>query len=196
MGATVDGCVSRSVRDTAAVLDAISGAMPGDPYTAPPPTRPFLAEVGADPGRLKIGVLAHPLSPDVPSHPECEAAVRGRPTSCTASATTSRTPSRGARRRDLLVPLHSIVAVATAADVAMWEAELGVTLGEDDLEADNLALAALGRQVAGPDYLAAVDWMHAWSRRVVRGGSRRTAAAASTSSSPRPSPARRLRSAT
>src|SRR4249920_2281462 len=56
MGATVDGCVSRSVRDTAAVLDAISGAMPGDPYTAPPPTRPFRAEPGADPGRLRIGV--------------------------------------------------------------------------------------------------------------------------------------------
>ena len=42
--------VTRSVRDSAAVLDAIAGPMPGDPYTAPPPVRPFLAEVGADNG--------------------------------------------------------------------------------------------------------------------------------------------------
>ena len=169
MGATVDGCVSRSVRDTAAVLDAISGAMPGDPYTAPPPTRPFLAEVGADPGRLKIGVLAHPLSADVASHAECEAAVRvavdllhgvgHHVEEAFPAALVDETFS---------YRFSSIVAVATAADVAMWEAELGVTLGEDDLEADNLALAALGRQVAGPDYLAAVNWMHEWSRRVVR----------------------------
>src|SRR4051812_25669199 len=49
--------VTRSVRDTAAVLDAVHGAMPGDPYAAPDPVRPFLDEVGADPGRLRVGVL-------------------------------------------------------------------------------------------------------------------------------------------
>ncbi|MGZ4807134.1 MAG: amidase, partial [Ilumatobacteraceae bacterium] len=72
-GATIDGCVTRSVRDTAAVLDAISGYEPGDPYTAPAFGRPLVDEVGADPGRLRVGVLDR--SPDVPSHPDCEAAV-------------------------------------------------------------------------------------------------------------------------
>ena len=72
-GATIDGVVTRSVRDTAAVLDAISGYEPGDPYIAPPFARPLLDEVGADPGRLRIGVLDR--SPLVPSHPDCEAAV-------------------------------------------------------------------------------------------------------------------------
>ena len=72
-GATIDGCVTRSVRDTAAVLDAISGYEPGDPYIAPPFARPLADEVGADPGRLRIGVLDR--SPNVPSHPDCEAAV-------------------------------------------------------------------------------------------------------------------------
>ena len=62
-----------SVRDTAAVLDAISGYEPGDPYIAPPFARPLVEEVGADPGRLRIGVLDR--SPLVPSHPDCEAAV-------------------------------------------------------------------------------------------------------------------------
>ncbi len=50
--------VSRSVRDSAAALDAIAGAVPGDPYAAAPPDRPFAVEVGADPGRLRIGILA------------------------------------------------------------------------------------------------------------------------------------------
>lgn len=48
-------CVSRSVRDTAAYLDVTSGELPGDPYNTPPPVRPWLEEVGADPGRLRIG---------------------------------------------------------------------------------------------------------------------------------------------
>ena len=75
MGATIDGVVSRSVRDTAAMLDCIAGYEPGDPYTAPAPARPFAEEVGADPGRPKVGVLDHPLQPGVTGHPECTAAV-------------------------------------------------------------------------------------------------------------------------
>src|SRR5207244_2860751 len=57
-GAVAEHVVTRSVRDTAALLDAVAGPMPGDPYFAPPPARPFAAEVGLDPGRLRIGVLA------------------------------------------------------------------------------------------------------------------------------------------
>src|SRR5262249_19528941 len=47
--------LTRSVRDTAAVLDAVAGPAPGDPYTAPAPNRPYRDEVGAPPGRLRIG---------------------------------------------------------------------------------------------------------------------------------------------
>ncbi|HWZ42796.1 MAG TPA: amidase family protein [Candidatus Saccharimonadales bacterium] len=53
-GLVTEGVVSRTVRDTAAVLDATSGYMPGDPYAAPPPARPFLAEVSSKPRRLRI----------------------------------------------------------------------------------------------------------------------------------------------
>src|SRR3954463_10555240 len=49
--------VTRSMRDTAAILDAVHGPMPGDPYAAPTPARPFLDEVGAGPGRLRVGLL-------------------------------------------------------------------------------------------------------------------------------------------
>ena len=53
--------VTRSVRDSAALLDATSGPAPGDPYWAPPRKRPFIEEVGADPGRLRIALnVEHP----------------------------------------------------------------------------------------------------------------------------------------
>src|SRR5579871_1234435 len=53
-GLVTEGVVSRTVRDTAAVLDVTAGYMPGDPYAAPPPQRPFLAEVSAKPRKLRI----------------------------------------------------------------------------------------------------------------------------------------------
>ncbi len=68
-------CVSRTVRDTAAYLDVTSGEVPGDPYNTPPPARPWLDEVGADPGRLRIGFTA--AAPHGrPVHAEVAAAVR------------------------------------------------------------------------------------------------------------------------
>jgi len=56
-GFSAEFVVTRSVRDAAALLDAVAGPMPGDPYTAPPPPRSFAAEVGAPAGRLRIGVM-------------------------------------------------------------------------------------------------------------------------------------------
>ncbi|MCU1366366.1 MAG: amidase, Asp-tRNAAsn/Glu-tRNAGln amidotransferase subunit [Ilumatobacteraceae bacterium] len=58
-GLGVEHCVSRTVRDSAALLDATHGPGIGDTVIAPAPARPYLAEVGADPGRLRIGVLDH-----------------------------------------------------------------------------------------------------------------------------------------
>jgi len=56
-GLSVSHALTRSVRDSAALLDITCGPEPGDPYVAPAPERPFLDEVGADPGRLRIGVI-------------------------------------------------------------------------------------------------------------------------------------------
>ena len=57
-GYAIEHAVSLTVRDNAALLDATCGPGPGDPYTAPPPERPFLDEVGADPGELAIAWTA------------------------------------------------------------------------------------------------------------------------------------------
>ena len=58
-GLSVEHCVSRSVRDTAALLDATRGPGVGDTVIAPPPARDYVEELGIDPGRLRIGVLDH-----------------------------------------------------------------------------------------------------------------------------------------
>ena len=57
------GPISVSVRDAAAFLDVLSGYEPGDAHWAPPPERPFLDEVGVDPGRLRIAFTAEPAVP-------------------------------------------------------------------------------------------------------------------------------------
>lgn len=58
MGYATQGPLGRRVVDAAAMLDALQGYAPGDPYHLPPPTRPFVAEVGIDPGRLRIGLVS------------------------------------------------------------------------------------------------------------------------------------------
>jgi amidase len=78
-GGAVEGVVTRDVADTAAVLDLISGPDRGCWYNAPAPDRPFIEEVGADPGRLRVGLLREaPLG--LPIAPACaeaaEAAAR------------------------------------------------------------------------------------------------------------------------
>lgn len=57
------GPISVSVRDAAAFLDVLAGYEWGDAHWAPPSERPFLAEVGADPGRLRIAFTAEPAVP-------------------------------------------------------------------------------------------------------------------------------------
>ncbi len=73
-GADVEGVLTRTVADTAAVLDLVSAPDPLSWWNAPPPARPYADEVGADPGRLRI--LATSDAPmDLPVDPECRRAV-------------------------------------------------------------------------------------------------------------------------
>jgi amidase len=73
-GAVAQHCLTRSVRDSAAMLDAVSGLDVGAPYQTAPPERPFLSEVTAEPGRLRIAFTSGPLLGHT-VHPDCTAAV-------------------------------------------------------------------------------------------------------------------------
>lgn len=86
--------VSRTVRDSALILDYTAGPDIGDPYIAPPPARPFIEEVGVDPGRLRVG-FSPGTPPDKEAHFESIAAMEGRPSSWKVSVTKWSRPSRG-----------------------------------------------------------------------------------------------------
>ena len=73
-GLSVAHCLTRSVRDSAALLDVARGAAPGDAYTCPPPERPFLTEVTTLPGKLRIAVVST-MPPTTHVDEECQVAL-------------------------------------------------------------------------------------------------------------------------
>ena len=75
LGLGTNGSLTRTVRDTAALLDVMAGYEPGDFYVAPAPERPFLEEAGRDPVRLRVALTVEPPV-QVPVDPECAAAAR------------------------------------------------------------------------------------------------------------------------
>lgn len=80
-GLVVEHAETRSVRDSAALLDATCGPDVGDPYWAPPPERPFLIEVSADPEPLRIAFTTTAAT-GATVHPDCVAAVRDAAALC------------------------------------------------------------------------------------------------------------------
>jgi amidase len=164
-GATTDGVVSRSVRDSAALLDVMSGRRVGDPYTAAPPTRPFADEVGVEPGQLRIGLA--PSHAGVQTDPECIAAVE-EAGSLLESLGHDVEVAQPDAFFDAEFSRHfvTIVAVATAVDFANMGAAIGRSITEDDVEASNWLMGSIGGAVAAADYIASINWVHAWSRRL------------------------------
>jgi amidase len=74
-GAVAGHAVTRSVRDSAALLDATAGPLPGDPYGIAPPERPFVEEVGREPGKLRVAFSTQSLMPSQTTDAECIRAV-------------------------------------------------------------------------------------------------------------------------
>jgi amidase len=165
-GLAIEHAVTHTVRDSAALLDVVSGPLPGDPYTAPPPARPFRDEVGAPPGRLRVGVLAT-LPSGQPIHPECAAAARdaGR---LLESLGHSVSESHPTALDDHEALRHTILVVAawTANDLDYWSARTGRPIGADDVEPMIWAIAEMGRPLSAPDYIKSATYMQLWARRI------------------------------
>jgi amidase len=157
--------VTRSVRDTAALLDCVHGAMPGDPYTVVPPERPYAQEVDADPGSLRIGLAAR--HDDVEIHPDCVAATEeaARTLEGLGHRVEDSRPSQVVS--SVLMP-HAlvVVAVAQARTVESFGQLLGRELGPDDMDSDNWLVTAMGQKVTGTQYLAAIEGIQTYQREV------------------------------
>ena len=155
--------VTRSVRDTAAILDAVQGPMPGDPYVAPAPGRAFLEEVGADPGRLRVGLLTSSAVGEV--HPDCVAAAESaaRLLESLGHAVEPRYPE-AMGDPELTTHFITLWSVGAAWSLDYWSRKTGKTVGPDDVEPLTWALSEMGRSYSAPQLLTALEWLQRWSR--------------------------------
>jgi amidase len=165
-GCSCEGFVTRSVRDTALLLDVTRGSAAGDPYTAPPPARAYADEIAAAPGRLRIGVMTQgPRGSAVA--PDCVAAAE-RAGALLESLGHEVEAAHPAALDDPGAPgaFVSIVAVSTARVLDRVGARLGKTLTADDVEPLTWAVAEIGRGRTAVEYLTAVETMHAHGRKL------------------------------
>ena len=165
-GSAVQGVVSRTVRDTAAMLDVISGGEPWGPFTPGMPNAPFASCVGQDPGRLRIGVRVPTAITPVP-HREAFAAVEATVQTLTdLGHHVDELPQApfddAALAREFLLTWF----VYTAWELA--DAKRLTGAGDDAFERDTLILAAIGRATSSVDYLDAVQRRHDHTRRLTR----------------------------
>jgi amidase len=159
--------LTRSVRDSAAVLDAIAGPMPGDPYFAPPPPRPFLDEVGAGPGKLRIGLRTTAPAATAETDVECVAAAEDAARLLESLGHTVEPASPAALdETELLAHFLTVLTSHTVRDVRQVETMAGREITEDDVEPLTWIYYEQGLQVTAVSYLEAVHAAQAWSRRI------------------------------
>jgi len=160
--------VARSVRDSAAVLDAIAGYMTGDPNTAPPPSRPYAAEVGADPGKLRIGLRTNAPADLAATDPVCVAAAQDAARLLESLGHTVVEASPVALGEgDLMANFTTVMTSWVRADLAEIAEIAGRPLTADDVEPMTWMYHELGGAFDGGAYVHALNELHRWTRRVV-----------------------------
>ena len=168
-GAVIEHVLTRSVRDSAAILDAVAGLMPGDPYVAPPPLRPFREEVGVNPGRLRIGLLLRAAGDVVPVHPECRAAAEGAgKLMASLGHEVQESHPQALDDPGFSEQFGALVSSWTARDLAYWREQTGRQINANDVEPYTWALAEMGQAVSASEYIRATVWLQAYTRRVAQ----------------------------
>jgi amidase len=168
-GAVTSHVVSRTVRDCAAVLDELAGAMPGDPYTAPAPRRAFAEEVGAPVERLRIGLLPTMTSGGYgPLHPECAAAVEnlGRVLEGEGHIVEIAHPEPLNHFDEMLSSFQTIICSWVASSLDEWSVATGVDIGPSGVEKATWMMAELGRQMSAAEYVTTSKWVGSFTRRM------------------------------
>lgn len=167
-GSTIDHVLTRTVRDSAALLDVLAGEMPGDLYIAPPPARPFAEEVGASSGKLRIGLLDHAAIAGFECDAECATAANEAAQLLESLGHTIVEDAFPAAMGDPEFQQQFIVLVTTAVatELEYFSELLGRTVAPDEFEPDNQMFQALGASVPGATYVRAVLWFEAWRRRM------------------------------
>ncbi len=165
-GMSTAHAVSRSVRDSAALLDATAGPDVGAPYWAQPPARPFLEEVGVDPGKLRIGYVLEAFNGSEVD-PDCLAAVADAAELCAGLGHDVEPVAVELDRESWGRASALIVTTSTRVTVEDRAKDLGREATPDDVERWTWRSATTEEATAG-DYARAVRDVHAVGRQVNR----------------------------
>ena len=166
-GLIAEHAVTRSVRDCAALLDVTAGPEVGDPYYAPAPARPFLQEVGASPGKLKIALTKHTPT-GVLLHPDCIAAVEDAAKLC-ASLGHEVIEAAPVVDSEMITPMFMVIwACGLNWTIDGMAHLLGRTPTAEQFEPGTWALYQMGKQRTGGEYLMAVQWCQSLGRSLGR----------------------------
>ena len=156
-GLAVDFAITRSVRDAATLLDAVHGAVLGDPYVAPPPPRPYPDELTAEAKPMRIGIVTDPII-EVEVAPELIEATNetGRLLEGMGHAVDSDVPPLPELGIDPKQAFFNRYHAAQGVTLNQLGTILGKEIGPGDVEPLTWAMAEEGRRLSGADYLAAV----------------------------------------
>jgi amidase len=154
---SVELCVSRTVRDTATLLDAVRGPGIGDTIIAPPPSRPYVDEVGAEPGRLRIGLLDHdPQGRSVA--PECAAAARSVAALLESLGhTVEQAWPAALEDATFSSRLSALWSTNIGASLRRFEEQLGRPLADNEFEPMNRVMAEFAARFTAVDYALALS---------------------------------------
>jgi amidase len=171
-GIAHEHAVTRSVRDSAALLDITCGPDLGDPYYAPPKERPFLEEVGQPAGCFKIGFLTRipeGWNEETGLHPDCESAVKDAAQLCESLGHDVDEVDAGHLSHPNLPESFGLIFTCFVGHaVAYWERELGRKIEQDYLEPVTWDIYQESLNTTGSDYLVAVEEIQRLSRKIAR----------------------------
>jgi amidase len=165
-GAVQEHVLTRSVRDSAACLDAVHGPDPGAPYEIRPPERPFLEEAAAHPGKLRIGFsTASPIGTAV--HPECVRATEEAVKLLQSLGHIVEEAQTGVDGKALAKSYMMLYFGEVAADLAELSTYLGRKVKPGDVEPGTFTLGLLGKAFSAEDFVKA---MRCWDQSARRMG--------------------------
>jgi len=166
-GLVAEHALTRSVRDSAALLDATCGADIGDPYWAPPRERPYREEVSRDPGRLRIALTTAAPS-GVPIHADCIAAARDAAALCDSLGHQVEEASPRIEPGLFGQSFIAVWAAGCTASVDGMAFLTGRAPTAEQFEPLTWALYEMGRQVNGASYILAQTMLQRVSREIAR----------------------------
>ena len=155
-GLFVEHALTRSVRDTAALLDCVCGPAPGDPYHAPPPERSFASEVGREPGRLRIGFSTETPLGD-PLDPACRDAILATAKLLESLGHDVELAAPEFDAMELWQKYTTLLAAGVGWAIADWSRRLEREATPENLEPFVWAFSERGRQISAPEYLLALQ---------------------------------------